>query len=413
MLRTKVSPILFNQRKGPNESERHKCQFFAYLVESNYLWGWLTSLFSDWSHEISTAILPAFLASIGAGAGWLGIIEGISDGLSSVTKLAAGYMLTTLGTGALAFAFRATHVLLARATAWLGRGVRTPGRKALLAAGVAKEAYGRAFGFERMMDTLGAIVAPLTALWLLRVTSHNYRHVFLWSFIPGILAVACFSLLVRESVNRRPADHSFWLGLRRLPSSFRHLLFAVGIFGLGDFSHTLLILYATQVLTPQHGKIAAASIAIGLYLLHNIFYAASAYLGGWAGDWVPQRKFVLAFGYGLAFAMAMTLVGSPVHLFPLGVVFALGGVFVGIEEALEDSITAELVPAAQHGMAFGTLATVNAVGDFASSFTIGMLWSRSSHSVAFGLAGGLFLIGATLILRLSLKPIATDDKNSG
>jgi hypothetical protein len=56
--------------------------------------------------------------------------------------------------------------LIARTSAWLGRGVRTPGRKALLAAGVSPDAFGRAFGFERMMDTLGVIVAPITALWL-------------------------------------------------------------------------------------------------------------------------------------------------------------------------------------------------------------------------------------------------------
>src|SRR2546425_11466976 len=51
----------------------------------------LTSLFSDWSHETATAILPAFLAAIGAGPGWLGAIEGIADGLSSVAKLTAGH----------------------------------------------------------------------------------------------------------------------------------------------------------------------------------------------------------------------------------------------------------------------------------------------------------------------------------
>src|SRR5690349_17958209 len=137
----------------------------------------LTSLFSDWSHEIATAILPAFLASLGTGPGWLGAIEGTADGLSSFSKLAAGhytdrlkhrkplvecgYMLTTLATGALALATSSWHVLVARTTAWLGRGIRTPGRKALLASGVSPDAYGRAFGFERMMDTLGAIVAPI------------------------------------------------------------------------------------------------------------------------------------------------------------------------------------------------------------------------------------------------------------
>jgi MFS family permease len=98
----------------------------------------LTSLFSDWSHEIATSILPAFLVSLGAGPSWLGAIEGTADGLSSFSKLAAGhytdrlknrkplvqsgYVVTTLATGALALATSAWHVLVARTTAWLGRG---------------------------------------------------------------------------------------------------------------------------------------------------------------------------------------------------------------------------------------------------------------------------------------------------
>src|SRR5690348_697557 len=154
----------------------------------------LTSLFSDWSHETGTAILPAFLAAIGAGPAWLGAIEGIADGLSSFTKLAAGhytdrlkrrkplavfgYAFTALATASFAFATHAYHVLLGRSAAWLGRGVRSPARKALLAADTPPEAYGRAFGFERLMDTLGAIVGPLTALWLLQLTAHSYRKVF-------------------------------------------------------------------------------------------------------------------------------------------------------------------------------------------------------------------------------------------
>jgi MFS family permease len=83
----------------------------------------------------------------------------------------------------------------------------------------------------------------------------------------------------------------------------------------------------------------------------------------------------------------------------LAVVFALAGIFVGVEEALEDSLAAELVAQEQHGMAFGTLAAVNAVGDFASSFVLGLLWSAASPSLAFGLSGVLFLLGSLLMLR--------------
>jgi MFS family permease len=375
----------------------------------------LTSLFSDWSHEIATTILPAFLASVGAGPGWLGVIEGTADGFSSFSKLAAGhytdrltrrkplvasgYILTTLATGALALATSAWHVLIARTSAWLGRGIRTPGRKALLAAGIAPDAYGRAFGFERMMDTLGAIVAPITALWLLQLTSHDYHRVLAWTVLPGILAVLTICALVRETPSSRPATGSFWLGVRQLPRPFRKFLVAVGIFGLGDFSHTLLILFATQALTPTRGRAAAASIAVGLYLLHNVFYAAFAYLGGWLSDHVRQRRVVLAAGYGFAVVMALLLMLGPQSVGLLAAVFALAGIVVGVDEALEDSLAAELVPQLQHGMGFGTLAAVNAVGDFVSSAGIGLLWSTASPSVAFGFSGVLFLLGSVLVLR--------------
>src|SRR5277367_2690903 len=204
----------------------------------------LTSLFSDWSHETATAVLPAFLAAIGAGPAWLGLIEGIADGLSSFTKLAAGYFtdrlkhrkplaifgyaVTAFSTASFAFATQAYQVLIGRTAAWLGRGVRSPAKKALLAADVSPSAYGRAFGLERLMDTVGAIAGPLTALWLLKITNHNYRAVFLWTLLPGMIAVGCFWLLVREKPFAARKKQTFFAGLRTLPSSFHKFLFGVG-----------------------------------------------------------------------------------------------------------------------------------------------------------------------------------------
>ena len=379
----------------------------------------LTSLFSDWSHETATAVLPAFLAVIGAGPGWLGAIEGIADGLSSFAKLTAGhytdrlerrkplavfgYAVTALATASFAFATHAYHVLMARAVAWLGRGVRSPARKALLAADVSPSAYGRAFGLERLMDTLGAIAGPLTAMWLLRVTHHSYRTVFLSTLLPGMIAVASFWFLVRERPIATRKQQSLWTGLKQLPGSFREFLLGVGIFGAGDFSHTLLILYATRMLAPAQGTARAASIAIGLYTLHNVFYAGSAYVSGWISDHVPHRKIILAGGYALAGVTAVFLMAAPSSLWLLVLIFALAGLYVGTEEALEDSLAAELLPTEQHGMAFGTLAAVNAVGDFVSSVVVGFLWAAVSVKAAFSFSAVLFFVGAFMILRLKEK----------
>jgi MFS family permease len=376
----------------------------------------LTSLFSDWSHETATAVLPAFLAAIGAGPVWLGAIEGIADGLSSFTKLAAGhytdrlkrrkplaifgYAFTALSTASFAFATHAYHVLFGRAAAWLGRGVRSPAKKALLAADVPPNAYGRAFGLERLMDTAGAIGGPLTALWLLEVTGHSFRKVFLWTLLPGLIAVASFWLLVRERPMAVRPQRSFLIGLKALPPSFHRLLVGVGIFGAGDFSHSLLILYATRMLTPVHGMAPAASYAVGLYTLHNVFYAGSAYASGLLSDHIPHRKGVLAAGYSLAGVTAILLTTGTNSLWLLAQIFVLAGLYIGTEEALEDSLTAEIVPKEQHGMAFGTLAAVNAVGDFFSSLLVGFLWSAYNVQTAFTASAILFFVGAFLIVRL-------------
>ena len=380
----------------------------------------ITSLFSDWSHETATAVLPAFLTAIGAGPAWLGAIEGVADGLSSFAKLIAGhytdrlksrkplavlgYAFTALCTASFALATQAYQVLFGRAGAWLGRGVRSPARKALLAADVPPSAYGRAFGLERLMDTLGATAGPLTALWLLEITNHSYRRVFFWTILPGLVAVACFWLLVRERPLAARSKRSFLIGLKELPIPFRRLLVGVGVFGAGDFSHSLLILYASRMLTPEHGLARSASLAVGLYTLHNVFYAGSAYASGWLSDHVPSRKVVLAAGYALAGVTAILLCTGTHSLALLAAIFILAGLYIGTEEALEDSLSAELVRPEQHGMAFGTLAAVNAVGDFVSSLLVGSLWSIFNVQTAFTASTILFFAGALLILRLRTHP---------
>jgi MFS family permease len=375
----------------------------------------LASLFSDWSHEIATTAMPALLATMGVAAAWVGLIEGVSDGLSSIAKLAsghwtdrlrrrksimiAGYALTALGTASFGLATHAWHVLLARSAAWLGRGIRTPVRKALLAGAVTPETYGRAFGFERMMDTFGAIIGPTSAFLLLQIHDHRYAPVFFWTLVPGFAALVCLALLVRERGRTRVASVSMHAALRRLPARYRRFLVAVGVFGAGDFAHTLLILFATQQLAPTLGHAGAASMAIALYIAHNVCYAAFAWIAGWLADRVHKPR-LLASGYALGALMALGLIVLPATLWTLPLIFIAGGIYVAIEETLEDTLCAELVDPAQHGMAFGVLAAVNGVGDFVSSIVVGALWSIFGTAPAFAYSFVLFTCGSLLMLRM-------------
>jgi MFS family permease len=184
-----------------------------------------------------------------------------------------------------------------------------------------------------------------------------------------------------------------------LPSAYRKMLVGVGLFGMGAFAHTLLILLATQKLTPALGTTKAASIAVGLYVLHNVFYASFAFIGGWLGDRFPKNR-LLALGYLMSAAMSLCIIALPASIGTLALVFILGGTNVALEETLEDSLCAELVAKEHHGVAFGAMATVNGIGDFFSSIIVGALWTAFGTAVAFSYSAALSVAGAVMILRL-------------
>lgn len=383
----------------------------------------LASLFSDLSHETVTVLLPAFLASMGAAAAALGAVEGVADGLSSAAKLYGGWLADRMrsrkriavgGYGVMALApliiAAATVwpvVLAGRVLAWVSRGLRTPARKALLADAVTPETYGRAFGLERAMDTGGAILAP-AVVYLLLAAGANHRTLIAWSGLPALVAVLAIVFLVRERGDREPINTPFLRSFGGFGRPYKEFLTAVGLFGIGDFADTFYILYAVMVLTPKIGPDQAAHLSVAFYTLHNVLYAVCSYAGGWIADYF-NRRLLLACGYlCAALAAACMLLGglgvSAVNSYiGLALMFALGGMGVGIYEAVEDTIAAELLPREIRGSGFGALAVVAGLGDLVSSLLFGWLWA------AIGVAGASLavllpmLAGTAFVLHLALR----------
>lgn len=374
----------------------------------------LASLFSDWGHEIATALLPVLLAGLGAPAYALGLIEGIADGLSSFSKLAGGwladrpalrkpiaaggYLVVGLATFGFGFVGSWASVLVLRAAGWMGRGAKNPSRDALLADAVPATHLGRAFGFERAMDTAGAVIGPLCATAL--VATMSVPAAMRWTLLPGVLAAAVFALLV--PAGKRALDgpaRSFLSSLRQLPPPFRRFLVGVFVFGLGDFAHTLLIFRAGQILLPRYGTLRAAALAVGLYTFHNLLYALASYPAGALGDRFSKRS-VLAAGYALAALMSLGFLFAPSSVPALAALFGIAGIYIATEEALEKSLAAELLPIELRGSGFGVMATVNGVGDFVSSILVGLLWSAVAPAAGFLYAAVLSVAGAVLIFRL-------------
>jgi MFS family permease len=372
----------------------------------------LASLFSDVGHEMATAAMPGLLAVLGASPAALGLIEGLADGLSSYAKLLSGlysdrlrrrkplavvgYFVTASGMASFALATQWWHVLLGRVTGWLGRGVRTPVRKVLLAEATTPETYGRAFGLERAMDSAGAVVGPLLAVGL--AAAVGFRWLFVWTLVPGLLAVLALVFLVRERPHEPQPKARLWGSLRALPKPFKEYLVGVGVAGVGDFSNTLLIFWATQAWS-QSGRFdvaGAARMAIFFYAGYNVVYMVSCYVSGLLADRFPKH-WVLSIGYSLAVIPAVALILPGEDLAKFAIVFGFSGVYMGVWETLESATAATMLPKETRGTGFGLLATVNGVGDFISSASVGFLWAEVSPAAAMTFVIVMSLGGAAII----------------
>jgi len=374
----------------------------------------LTSFFSDFGHEMATAILPAFLVSVGGSAALLGFIEGIADASISGMKLlsgwysdyigkrkpfaVAGYLLTAIGVGSFSLAFSWPYVLLSRAIAWLGRGTREPPRDALLVDSTKPEFHGRVFGFHRGMDTLGAIAGPAIAFFLVnRMALHS---IFLVALIPSALAFLTIALLVKEIKKSNHEEHThFLVSIKGLPRNFRFFLIAVGVFGMGNFADSMLILRATEILSPVNGALVAGSLAILLYTIHNVFYAALSFPIGVLADKIGKRK-ILVFGYLLTGLSSVGFIFTIDNIFYLGLLFVVAGIAIAITDAMERTVAADLLPENLRGTGYGTLATVNGIGDFASSSAVGLLWTAISPAAGFGYSAFLTISGSAILFSM-------------
>ena len=373
----------------------------------------LASLLSDISHELATAVLPAFLVSLGAGPAALGWIEGSADGLSAVAKLwggvaadrmrrrkplaSVGYLVTAVGTAAIGLCTAAWQVLLCRVAAWIGRGSRGPARDVLMAEGAPKEAHGRAFGMERAGDAAGALLGPLLAMFLL-ARGVEPRHLMFVSLLPGFLAFLSIAWLVAERTHVPRRDRfSLRAELAGTGRPFRRYLVGILVFGAGDFSRTLLILYATQHLAGNLFSLRGATAAVALYVLHNAVSAGAAFPIGALADRVGHRRVIVG-GYVLAAATTLAFALTPPTPAWLLLLFVCSGVYIASEEVAEKSYAASLLPEGRRGAGMGLLAATNGIGDMVSSALVGSLWSLLPNPAwGFGAAALLQLAGALMI----------------
>lgn len=382
----------------------------------------LATFLSDFSHEMCTAVLPLYLATLGLGPAALGLIEGIADFLVSLSKLlggvvghhvrqkrhlaSLGYLVTAVATWGIGLANGLAALLTLRGAAWIGRGFRGPLRDYLLADAVAPTHYGRAYGLERAGDMLGAVAGPLAAT-LFVWAGMEFRTVILWTLVPGLLAAGSMFFLTRE---RRPEpssshqpDRSAMQVRPPFPRAFWFFLIGVLLFGLGDFSRSFLIWLAAEGL-GENGAPATGAVsgAVLLYTLHNLVSAGVAYPIGRLGDRLSKFR-VLLWGYGAGVGTNVLLAFFSDSLGWLVAVVILSGIYIAVEETLEKAVAADILPRELRSLGFGVLACANAVGDMASSLAVGFLLEAGHSGWAFGLAAAAGTAGTAWLMSIPAR----------
>jgi len=358
------------------------------------------SLFMDTSSEIVHGLLPVFLVSVlGASVTSIGILEGLAEAAVLVMKVFSGpisdlmarrkplvvlgYSMGALSKPLFALAGSVPVVYGARLFDRVGKGIRGAPRDALVADIAPPELRGRAFGLRQSLDTVGAFLGPLLAIFLMQVTNGNYRTVFWLATIPGLLCVGTLLFGVEEEekgqkqeVNRRIHIQE----IKMFPVSFWFVVGAGAIFQLAKFSEAFLILRAKDFGLALH-------LAPLVLIVMNLVYALSAYPVGHFSDRIRREWFLIAGIIVLCLSELVLGVADGLPLAFVGIV--LWGLHMGLTQGTLAALVADTCPPDRRGSAYGLFNLFSAIALLLASTIAGLLWDRVGASATFLAGGGL------------------------
>jgi MFS family permease len=389
----------------PPPSERE-----PFASRNIYAFG-ITSFLNDTATEMAYWVLPAFLASLGAGPAQLGLIEGVAESVASFAKLfsgyltdridrrkpvvVAGYAVANAVKPLLALATVWWHILLIRFSDRLAKGVRGAPRDVMVAESVPKNKLGSAYGLIQSMDSAGAIAGPLTALLLL--SRYGIRSVFWAAAIPGALCVLVALGGIRETKrtpvdgnasSRKPADNPISEQNSEsihLPASFYLVLVSVTLFSLGNSSDMFLVLRAQNVGI-------AVKLAPLLGLVFNVTYTLASWPAGWFSDRV-SRRLVASVGY-VIFAAVYFVFGRAPSTFAIWTAMAIYGFYYALTQPVLKALVVETVGENVRGRALGIYFFVTSVATLAASLITGELWKHYGPGMPFYFSAALALVAA-------------------
>jgi len=372
----------------------------------------VVSFLTDVSSEMIYPLLPIFLTTVlGSSIAFVGLIEGIAESTASLLKFYSGwlsdrlkkrklltlwgYSLSSLTRPLIALSTASWQVLFIRFTDRVGKGIRTSPRDALIADSVSLDCRGKAFGFHRSLDHLGAVIGPLLAFFFL-MQGADFRLVFFLAFIPALISVLVLATFVKEKKgDLEPSLPSSDQSPPRMIRKFLYFLVIVGLFSLGNSSDAFLILRANEC------GISLTLIPI-LWVFLHVIKTLTSFPSGIFSDRFGRGKVVIM-GW-LIYALVYFEMGRVSTSQEIWLLFGIYGLYFGLTEGVEKALVADLVKGETRGTAYGIYNAVIGISALPASLLMGWLWQAFGVQAAFSFGGGLALLAAVLLFILLRKP---------
>ncbi len=386
-------------------SAPESCRPGSRLPGNVRLLGW-ASFFNDVASEMVFPLLPKFLLVVlGGSMFWLGVIEGLADSVGSFVKLwsgawsdrvgarrafvVVGYALAAVVRPLVGVIVAPWQLLAIRGADRLGKGIRNSPRDAMIADSVEPEVRGRAFGFNRAMDHLGAAVGPLAAAAFRWVWPDPLRTRFLLTALPGALVVAMLLFGLRETRLNTKAGADYHWTLAPFGGGFRLYLTALVVFTLGNSSDAFLLVRAGEL------GVATALLPLLWCAFHVVKSVGNALLGRFVNRFGP-RPMILA-GW-LFYAAIYWLFALATRDWQVWVLFLSYGLYYAITEAAEKTLVANLVGSENRGLAYGWFHFAVGIATLPASVLFGALYHELGAAIAFGTGAGLALAASLLLV---------------
>lgn len=360
----------------------------------------LVSLAQDAASELLYPLLPYIITAgvIGAAPLALGVIEGCAEAAAGFTKLysgkksdslgrkpfvVAGYTIAGVGKAFVVFGTVWSTIFLGRVTDRIGKGLRSAPRDALIHDSVPSEDVGKAFGFHRTGDNIGAVIGPLIALAGLSLLNGDVRAVAKWALIPALLS-GLLTLFVKETINLKKVSEKH-VAKVPLPSALKKAIAILVCIQLTNIPDALLLLR----LYDLHFSVQGVVLAYALYSLVTVLFA---FPGGYFADkFAPQIVYAIGL---LAFATAYATLGLTTNKTFAVIALIIYGIFPALTDGVGKAWIAKLSDAEHRGRAQGVYQASMNFAVLGAGIWGGALWSKGQTQPVLVVAALGAVVGA-------------------